>query len=353
MKSFKDLNILNEGISPTLFHITGMDSTLKVLKQDKFFLTSWLKNRADAEANRSSPHTKKKKQEKFFFISTARTMHSRYIESGYQGQDGTTIVLELDGRKLQTRFTGAPVDYWGPFFRSDSETGKIATFEQEDRIFHTKPRIDGASKYITAIHIGIPKDPEKAFRRPQYKKVLLDIMFQAKKRGIKVKFYNTKAKFYSLKQPVDFDVSVLSRKQQPFFSKPDFSRNRSNALVKIRAVIRFLDMDTIEQVRKDKQTYEFMYGLWRNENPEAFVNGIFSDISRPISKSADDSREAKEVEKLTRFMSRNGLKTAKELGVFLGDKYARLLKVESDERERIYQAQKDTPVRKVNWDDYN
>ena len=133
----------------------------------------------------------------------------------------------LDGRKLGNNYAGAPVDYWGPEFRKIDPTKG----EAEDRIYHTKPYIDNASKYIKEIHILIPKGLEWSWadQTDARNRELRGIYKQALQRKIPIFFYDDK-KFYllqaktkSIKIDVQ-DLKPLSKREYPmrFDMEPHF-----------------------------------------------------------------------------------------------------------------------------------
>lgn len=128
--------ILKEGFSPILFHWTSLTNVVKILSQDTIKLTATVGNDADS-LNVS--------KNKFYYFSMARSMQSSYLRNKEWG-----AVLKLDGRKLGNRYSGKSVDYWND--RNHDE--------MEDRLYHDKPKIKNAKKYIKSIYIYLPSKKE-------------------------------------------------------------------------------------------------------------------------------------------------------------------------------------------------
>lgn len=187
---------LAEGISDIVYHSTYIERAGAILKMDKFKLSTSIGT--DSEEHLAT-------KGKFFFFSTTRNKLGGYSLSPSDGQ----VMFVLDGRMLSNNYSGAPVDYWGPEFRKIQP----ASGEAEDRIYHTKPYIENASKYIKEIHVLLPKGLEwqwadQADQRNRYVRELYKLALQKK---IQIFFYDDK-KFYLLQaktKAIDVDVQRL------------------------------------------------------------------------------------------------------------------------------------------------
>lgn len=139
------MKLLNERISDTVYHITHFDNLRKILTQDKFNLTY------------AKGGTEKRFQtgEKQYFLSTSRSITGQYILDTVRDTFLSSIsiqvftILELDGKKLSTKYTGKPVDYFGKTSGTNSD-------ETEDRIISKDPFIENASTYIKRVYVWIP-----------------------------------------------------------------------------------------------------------------------------------------------------------------------------------------------------
>ena len=125
-------SVVLEGLTDIVFHKTRIKNAGKILNSDKFMTSAAFADDKDLEDNKK----------KLYYFSTMRSPQGQYFTTG------NTLTFQLDGRKLGQNFKAAPVDY---FKNQDN-----APDEMEDRILTDKPFISPASKYITAIHFGIP-----------------------------------------------------------------------------------------------------------------------------------------------------------------------------------------------------
>jgi len=139
-------DILNEGLTDILYHFTGINPLLNILKEKKIH----------ASSNIGSSHEARISKGKFFSLSTTRT-----LATGFYIGSSRNVCLVLDGRKLGQRYKGFPIDYW-KYSTKQSDWGDVSSYinalkagEQEDRIVLNSPTIDDAIKYILEIHIMI------------------------------------------------------------------------------------------------------------------------------------------------------------------------------------------------------
>jgi hypothetical protein len=131
---------LHAGISPVVYHITGTRSAASILNKDRFELKP-------AEGTETEESTGKS----MYYLSTTRMMGAAYTRSTVSQN---SVLLVLNGTKLQQRYKGESVDYWGPEFYK-GEGGKAKQFEAEDRVYSNTPFIPRASNYIMEVHAVI------------------------------------------------------------------------------------------------------------------------------------------------------------------------------------------------------
>jgi len=139
----KDLiKILNEELSKNLHHITGFKAVINILKNNEFKL---------------SPAEARLKDGKYdnFYMSFARSTESSYIKSIIDFPNPSScIILELNGEKLNERYKGKPVSFFGVLNKKNKEKKyDQKRDEYEDRLISSKEKIPNAKKYIKAIHI--------------------------------------------------------------------------------------------------------------------------------------------------------------------------------------------------------
>jgi len=323
MQEFNDFNLLQEGISPLLFHITSIKSLYEMLSGDRLFLRPLLRSMADTVADPSGiSSTGKGKVEKLFFLSTARTMHSQYIDSSFD-RSRAHVVLELDGRLLSTRYSGNPLDYWGKDFRN-MLSGK---YEQEDRIYHTEPYIPNATKYIKAIHIHMPQTyiDKQLKENDNMKKFISGSLLVAKRKGVPVHFYNDKATFFSRRNPVNFDVSALKRTVEPF-SSSIYREDRNNTVLVARGLARFMteveDVKTMDKVLDEPTKKWLRNNMFKTRGDLGqTVQILFNDLS-DVSISTDASRDA--AKQLAKVMSKYHMRSPSDFGELIINKYIKL-----------------------------
>jgi len=131
-------SILNERISDVIYHTTSLERAISVVSTDEFRLMPVFKTSSEFRLGNN----------KLFYLSTTRSKLGIYT-ANYAAKG--TVVMNLDGRKLNYRYHGKAVDYWGPSFRKDNP----ANNEMEDRIFSDYPTIPNATSYIKEMHILI------------------------------------------------------------------------------------------------------------------------------------------------------------------------------------------------------
>ena len=144
MKLIEIYNKLFEGSSSEVFHKTYINNILSILQNNEIRLSAVAGTGADAQKN----------DNKMFFLSTARSRSSSYFKS----IGDYTVLLTLDGQKMNNLVKSIPVNYWGSGFAG---IDRSATDEMEDRFVSNKPTIPNAAKYIKKIGILLPHTREK------------------------------------------------------------------------------------------------------------------------------------------------------------------------------------------------
>jgi len=140
----KFYELLNESLSKEVYHYTNR--IIDILETNKFKLTSSLGTSADDNLN---------PKKKFYFMSVSRVKFGGYTRSN-TSKYNSSVVLVLNGDKLNQKYHAKPVDYWGREFRKDKRAPKdsrLSADENEERLFSDKPEIPNASSYIKEIHV--------------------------------------------------------------------------------------------------------------------------------------------------------------------------------------------------------
>jgi hypothetical protein len=167
--------ILSEGLSQIIYHYTYIPHLVSILKTNRFSTSSTLGGNADAWQNKG----------RHFFFSTQRTKGS----TGYGARHGNVCII-LDGRKLNQRHKGHPVDYWNwsknpkDYDNKSAYKSALLSNELEDRIVTDKPYIENAVDYILEIHVYTHHLSSEAF---------MDI--QNNLNGLPIYYYNDEKQF--------------------------------------------------------------------------------------------------------------------------------------------------------------
>ena len=179
-KYIKEQSVLEEGITDIVFHKTQVKNAGKILNSDKFMTSAAFADDKDLEDNKK----------KLYYFSTMRSPQGQYVPAG------NTVTFQLDGRMLGQNFKAAPVDY---FKNQDN-----APDEMEDRILTDKPFISPASKYISAIHFGIPVKEDDMLEEAELNAAKAAVQM-GKKNDFPVHFYLTEKDYEILNKTKRFD----------------------------------------------------------------------------------------------------------------------------------------------------
>lgn len=141
------LHLLAERVSSIVYHFCSFASCLGICKDNQFILSHISRGTADGNINKT----------RHYLSLTRQKSH----KLGYSTNGDVRITL--DGDKLNQRYSGGPVDYWGnsmgkqEYMRQGAERGHYDPTqnrtENEDRIFSNDPVIPNANFYIKRIDI--------------------------------------------------------------------------------------------------------------------------------------------------------------------------------------------------------
>lgn len=95
------IGLLAESLSSKLYHFTSINALFEILKNNEMFCQSSLAGSADDMDNKYK-----------FYISFSRTKNANEGFGSNYNRNGSARI-EFDGNKLNQRFKGAPVNYWG------------------------------------------------------------------------------------------------------------------------------------------------------------------------------------------------------------------------------------------------
>lgn len=157
--------ILSEGATSVLYHKTGVNAALDILRSGEFKLSSSIGNDVESSmAVKGMP----------YYLSTTRSKVGDYHR--YIGDSAAMFVL--DGNKISNRYKVEPVDYWERMWLHNPER----TRESEDRIYsryNTMP-IDS----VIGLHVLLKE------QNPVRSETVRQLLIAAKTQGIKTYLYN-------------------------------------------------------------------------------------------------------------------------------------------------------------------
>lgn len=275
--------LYTEGASPVLFHHTYTDKLVKILNSKKFELSFSLSSRPD----------RKELKDPAFYMS-----FSRIRWSGYNyGSSSGSVIIEVDGSKLNQRYKVEPIDYWQYKFGTSLENP--GADEQEDRLMYNKSSIP-ALPYIKNVSIYI-KEPDA---RTSF------IISKCKELNIPCYVYNNKTAFKlgDTRRTID----VESSNEYPEENEYPLSERTINSLLGIKKIIQnpLLENDVdVDEVYKRmgymdwKESFSAdFHNIKTNLNPKikqflewvAYIEKKTNKSIFDLLKSAADKRYEKE-----------------------------------------------------------
>lgn len=193
------LQPLSESLSAVVFHNTSLRNLFDIVKSDRFYLTTNLGTSSDQLSS------------KFYYLSVSRIKFGGYARS--MSENGLVNIV-LDGKKLNQRYKGGPVDYWGQELRSAGTSAqKLRNDENEERVLSDDPVITSALNYILSIHVslvGTEKEPDMdelgsiMMRNDYYQ--MKSMAQVCHKKGIPVYFYTDFSAFKTLNTRKAIDI---------------------------------------------------------------------------------------------------------------------------------------------------
>lgn len=258
--------ILFERVTDIVWHMSN--NPLEILKRNVFSLGS-----------ETGPD--KTKGGKAFYMSTARSKTGSYSKS----TNGT--IFKLNGKMLNDKYKGKPIDYWAGSGIKPREGG---SHEMEDRIYSDNPIIPNAKKYILEINAWV--DPSYA-KDSVYSLYLKKVEDEAKKMGIPYKIYSNYDDFISNKNPKSsiteiIDISNIS-------PNPSYKFKNTTRKPRLKKILLFLaelkDPDDNYSRYDSNLTLSNDYGniLRREHNKSAiYAKNIISKILRKLKMSSID-----------------------------------------------------------------
>lgn len=196
----KSKEIVNEGLSPVLYHSTTEVAARAILHSDEFKLSTTEDN-IQRKSNSAGRYP--------YYMSFSRSR-----SNGYVRMSEMTVILTIDGRRLSNLHPGGPIDYF--HYHSDI---KFKSDEMEDRLLSKSPTVDNAGRYIKLIEVLLPQfwySPNIAIKPKAENLRYYEVMVEyAAKSDIPVYFYTSQSDFLSGNRRKSLTVSDMKQFIQP------------------------------------------------------------------------------------------------------------------------------------------
>ena len=300
------LSLIIEGLSSTLYRYVNIEEALETIKSNSFRMTNFLGSTTEFNVG---------KPKKYYFLSTARNKLGSYGVNPSVGG----VMFVLDGRKLGQRYKGSPVDYWG----SPERSSLSYQDEAEDRIYHDKPTIPTAIKYIKEVHVYLGEGHDGNIP-DGVKRNLRELMKLMKQTDMSYWLYNNKRSWIvqNKKNAVEIDINSLSL--------TDLANTIENDKLKARTKARF------SSIGKEIKAYEELYKTSRDKEDRlskdakdlkyrlkfdvnSYQDYVTDDLQNLLHNYKKDFSGI--TDKLIAIMKKEKLATPKQLVRFLKDKW--------------------------------
>lgn len=286
------VEFLIERATSIVYHYTGTNAALKILKSGNFELASTTGNRSEEQyAPKGYP----------YFLSLTRTPTGDYHR--YVGTGG--VLFKIDGDWLNNRYVVKPIDYWDrAWLHSDGTRSR----EAEDRLFSKEPTVPVTP--VTEVHVLLKQQDE--FRSPQTRQ----IMISAKQRGIPVYLYTDESAWRLLDKRKSIQPSQAKDvlKGQP---NAGYSRKPTDF---VKPWIELIEKDR-EEYLSDRAKRQLKNLLWYPDPTGDHNIGV--DLSNARKPDAADRSSAV---KLIKYMNDNNIKNTTELKNRIVDKWNKIKK---------------------------
>lgn len=282
-------DLLNEGISPIVYHATRADAALNILKNNEFVLRPIFTSSEHSYGGRG------------FFLSTARSKTGSYAGSYMGNSAGGLVMFTLDGRKLSQRHSGRSVDFFGAG-REDNYD------EMEDRVFSDKPEIP-AIPYILKVDISYPI----SFITEDTRLAIIELFNILDDMNIPYSIYNDYKHLEAGLKNKEIDkktaLDQLSA-QRPVTRWPNYKAPREFNVKDLMGLILYVS-------GKTKSIPKTTVKMMGEKDLSVLINSAFIAASDDIVENKT-SREYLQL--IYRFMRKHGLRSYSDLSEWLRDK---------------------------------
>lgn len=284
-------DLLVEGATDILYHMTSVQSAIHILQDGEFKLASSIGSSVEAKWAPKGQH---------YFLSTSRSKSGDYAR--HPGK--SAVMFVLDGQRLGQRYKVKPVDYWEGMWRNVPDR----TSETEDRVF-SKANTIPIAQHVIAVHLLITGNDE--WRGPRTRQAML----LAKQRGIPAYLYTDAAAWAT--QDIRKSVSPADAKElikgiMP--SRRQFTTSNQWGLSRWVELIFKKSTDELSEAAKKLKFNLVYYGL-RDKHD---AHGLDADLANARRSSDTDYPVAV---KLIQYMTANHFSKPVELKNMLAEKW--------------------------------
>lgn len=282
----REQQALQERVSTTLYHYTGLWSATQILESGEIQLSSTLGT--DVEQSYAPPGYP-------YFLSATRT-----LTGGYHDFVGSTAVMfVLDGSWFNARYPGRAVDYWGNRHPLKMHHRR---HEAEDRIFSREPTISLGG--VRAVHVLVKPETDAPARARR-------LLIAAKRRDIPVYLYDDEQAWRRLDRAHTVSVAKLAGADDGGRS---WSRGHRGYLMPWMELIFGKAKDRLSD-RADKIRYNLNYDFYKQDA----IRSLAADLSNARKPNSGPDRE--HVAKIIALMRRERLTTLTDLANWIRDRW--------------------------------
>jgi hypothetical protein len=201
--------LLTEGLSPVLFRRETVTYAIKTLEENRFTLTTLERTHG----------LKTAELKKLYFLSCSRTKSGGYMIDPTPG----SVTYVLDGERFAQRYSGSPMDYWGPEMRDPKHGSdlhqRLHNDESEDRVYADQPYIPNAASYIHEVHCMVEEaEGDRPWMKVQQKWAWMfrKLYILCARRNVPLYLYTNESAFIIIKK----GRAVLPKQVDAFLKAP-------------------------------------------------------------------------------------------------------------------------------------
>ena len=268
---------IRESLAPTVYHATFLRKFLDILKLNTFFLSSSLGSKADQVSKKYH-----------YFMSFSRVKFGGFSRAKEAiGQ----VTIVMNGRKLNERFKGVSLDYWGSDYRPESSSAESQWKfnENEDRLLTNVPEIKNAASYILEAHVLIGtenrgKGAVSILADTNYDlfKAVKEVTNLAAKLGVTVYFYDDSASY-----------RAQDKRKAVYVSKEDVGY--------LEAFLKAVEATDSSELPRDWPYDQVIDALFYGYR----IPGLVTQLENDVQNSRGDPRMRGAVGKLTALLRKN------------------------------------------------